>query len=49
MCGVLPMTVGICAALELGATQSEATAYATSGQVNGELRRVVGYAGMLVS
>jgi hypothetical protein len=49
MCGVLPMTVGIAAALELGASQSEITAYATSGQVNGEMRRVVGYAGMLVS
>ena len=49
MCGVLPMTVGITAALELGATQSEVTAYATSGQINGEMRRVVGYAGLLVS
>jgi len=49
MCGVLPMTVGIAAALELGASQSEITGYATSGQVNGEMRRVVGYAGMLVS
>lgn len=48
MCGVLPMTVGITAALELGAAESEITAYATSGQVNGEMRRVVGYAGMLV-
>jgi AmmeMemoRadiSam system protein B len=49
MCGVLPMTVGIAAALELGASESELTGYATSGQVNGEMRRVVGYAGMLVS
>lgn len=49
MCGVLPMTVGIAAALELGAAESEITAYATSGQVNGELTRVVGYAGLLVS
>lgn len=49
MCGVLPMTVGITAALELGASETEITAYATSGQVNGELTRVVGYAGMLVS
>ncbi len=49
MCGVLPMTVGIAAALELGATQSEVTAYATSGQINGEMLRVVGYAGLLVS
>lgn len=49
MCGVLPMTVGITAALELGAQETEITGYATSGQINGEMRRVVGYAGMLVS
>ncbi len=49
MCGVLPMTVGITAALELGATRTEITGYATSGQINGEMRRVVGYAGMLAS
>lgn len=49
MCGVLPMTVGIAAAVELGASESEITGYATSGQINGEMRRVVGYAGMLVS
>lgn len=49
MCGVLPMTVGITAALELGASETEITGYATSGQINGEFNRVVGYAGMLVS
>jgi len=49
MCGVLPMTLGLAAALELGATHAELTGYATSGQVNGEIRRVVGYAGLLVS
>lgn len=49
MCGVLPMTVGIAAALELGAQETELTGYATSGQVNGEMGRVVGYAGLLVS
>jgi len=49
MCGVLPMTVGLTAALELGAARAEIAAYATSGQVNGDTRRVVGYAGLLVS
>jgi AmmeMemoRadiSam system protein B len=49
MCGVLPMTVGITAALELGATKAEVAAYATSGDVSGDMERVVGYAGMLVS
>jgi len=49
MCGVLPMTLGLAAALELGATKAELVEYATSGEVNGEMRRVVGYAGLLVS
>ncbi|MBU1230066.1 MAG: AmmeMemoRadiSam system protein B [Proteobacteria bacterium] len=49
MCGVLPMTLALAAACELGASQTEITAYATSGEVNGEMRRVVGYAGMIAS
>jgi len=49
MCGVLPMTLALAAALELGASQTEITAYATSGEINGELRRVVGYAGLIAS
>ncbi|WP_316901287.1 AmmeMemoRadiSam system protein B [Pseudodesulfovibrio indicus] len=48
MCGVLPMTVGLFAALELGATRAELVAYATSGQVSGDYDQVVGYAGVLV-
>jgi MEMO1 family protein len=49
MCGVLPMTLALAAACELGASQTEITAYATSGEINGEMRRVVGYAGMIAS
>jgi len=49
MCGVRPMTVGLFAALELGATRAEVTAYANSGQVSGDTDQVVGYAGVLVS
>ena len=49
MCGVRPMTVGLFAALELGATRAELTAYANSGQVSGDTDQVVGYAGVLVS
>lgn len=49
MCGVLPMTVGLFAALELGATKGELIAYATSGAVTGDYDKVVGYAGVLVS
>lgn len=49
MCGVLPMTVGLFAALEMGATQGELVAYTNSGEVSGDFEQVVGYAGVLVS
>ncbi|MBG0790924.1 MAG: AmmeMemoRadiSam system protein B [Desulfovibrionaceae bacterium] len=49
MCGVMPMTVGLYAALELGATKGELVTYATSGEVSGDYDQVVGYAGVLVS
>lgn len=49
MCGVLPMTLGLMIALELGAAKAELAAYATSGDVSGDYGRVVGYAGILVS
>ena len=49
MCGVLPMVVGLAAAKELGASRAEVVAYATSGEVNRDMNRVVGYAGVLVS
>lgn len=48
MCGVRPMTVGLTAALELGAAHGELTAYANSGDASGDYDQVVGYAGMLV-
>ena len=48
MCGVLPMTLGLMIALELGASRAEVAAYATSGEVSGDYARVVGYAGVLV-
>ncbi|MDQ7830537.1 MAG: AmmeMemoRadiSam system protein B [Desulfovibrionaceae bacterium] len=49
MCGVLPMILGLCLAKELGAHAAEVAAYATSGEVSGDMRHVVGYAGVLVS
>lgn len=49
MCGVLPMTLALAAAIELGASATEITGYATSGEVNGDLARVVGYAGFIAS
>lgn len=49
MCGVLPMTLGLFLARELGAVSAEVAAYATSGEVSGDMQHVVGYAGVLVS
>lgn len=49
MCGVLPSVVMLAAARKLGATRGEVVAYATSGDVTGDNRDVVGYAGVVVS
>ncbi|SOB57641.1 conserved protein of unknown function [Pseudodesulfovibrio profundus] len=49
MCGVLPMTTGLFAALAMGATKGDLVTYATSGEVSGDFDQVVGYAGVLVS
>ncbi|NMC74815.1 MAG: AmmeMemoRadiSam system protein B [Geobacteraceae bacterium] len=48
MCGVIPTAVMLTAALELGATKCELIRYATSGEVSGDYRQVVGYAGVTV-
>lgn len=48
MCGILPATVALVAALELGARQAELVGYTHSGQVTGDTERVVAYAGVLV-
>ena len=49
MCGVLPMTMGLAAALEMGAQRAEIVEYATSGDVSGDYDQVVGYAGAVVN
>jgi hypothetical protein len=49
MCGVLPTVVMLRAALALGATQTELIAYANSGDVTGDQRQVVGYAGVIIT
>ncbi|HAM32013.1 MAG: AmmeMemoRadiSam system protein B [Deltaproteobacteria bacterium RBG_16_66_15] len=46
MCGVLPATVVLYAALRLGATSARLIRYATSGDVSREFDQVVGYAGL---
>ena len=49
MCGVLPTVVMLRAALALGAQHAELVAYANSGDVTGDQREVVGYAGVIVT
>jgi AmmeMemoRadiSam system protein B len=49
MCGVLPTIVVMQAAYDLGARKCQLIRYAHSGQVNGDNRRVVGYAGLTLS
>ncbi len=49
MCGIVPATVMLVAAKALGATRAELVRYANSGDVNGDTRQVVGYAGVLIA
>jgi hypothetical protein len=49
MCGYAATVAVLIAARELGATQSELVRYATSGEVNGDMNEVVGYAGILIA
>jgi len=46
MCGVLPAAAAVKAAVSLGATRAELVRYANSGEVTGDDREVVGYAGL---
>lgn len=48
MCGVVPSAVMLVAARQLGAQQAELVAYATSGDITGDRRQVVGYAAVTV-
>jgi AmmeMemoRadiSam system protein B len=48
MCGVLPMTLALAAAKEMGAASARLVAYTTSGEVTRDFEQVVGYAGLLV-
>jgi AmmeMemoRadiSam system protein B len=48
MCGVVPAAIMLYAALELGATDTHLVRYMTSGDINHEFERVVGYASITV-
>lgn len=49
MCGVIPTAMAIYAAKTLGAKEGRLVGYATSGEVNGDMNAVVGYAGIVIS
>ncbi|MCC6346010.1 MAG: AmmeMemoRadiSam system protein B [Nitrospirales bacterium] len=49
MCGVVPVTVMLYAALALGASKARLVQYATSGETSGDYARVVGYAGVIIT
>ncbi len=49
MCGVIPVTVMMVAALELGAKKANLIEYATSGDVTGDHEQVVAYAAVTIS
>jgi MEMO1 family protein len=48
MCGYGPAVAMLTAAIRLGATSAELVKYATSGEVSGDHKHVVGYAGIAV-
>ena len=48
MCGVLPATVLVAAARALGSSRTELVRYGNSGDVTGDQRSVVGYAGAII-
>jgi len=49
MCGIMPTTIALIAALALGATKAELVRYTDSGEASGDTDQVVGYAGFVVS
>ena len=48
MCGYGPTIVMLCGTASLGSAQAELIKYATSGDVSGDKREVVGYAGIVI-
>lgn len=48
MCGAVPSAIGLIAANALGAREVVLTEHATSGKTSGDMKSVVGYAGMII-
>ena len=49
MCGVVPATTMLFAAVKQGAGEASLVKYMTSGEVSGDYDYVVGYAGIIIS
>jgi len=49
MCGIIPTTIALVAAIRLGATKATLIRYTDSGEVSGDTDQVVGYAGLIIS
>lgn len=49
MCGIMPTTIALVAAMELGATRAHLVRYTDSGEASGDTNQVVGYAGFMIS
>ena len=49
MCGIMPTTVALIAALAQGAKKAELVRYTDSGETSGDTNHVVGYAGLIIS
>ncbi len=49
MCGIMPTTIVLIAALELGATKAKLIRYTDSGETSGDTDHVVGYAGLVIN
>jgi AmmeMemoRadiSam system protein B len=49
MCGIMPTTVMLTAAKELGAGKVDLIRYTDSGETSGDIDQVVGYAGLIIS
>lgn len=49
MCGIMPTTIALLTAMELGASKTELVRYTDSGEASGDTSQVVGYAGLVIS
>ncbi len=49
MCGVMPTVISLLTAMKLGAKKVDLIQYTDSGAVSGDIKQVVGYAGLVIS